>query len=201
MPISAGPPLHTSHPSTSTGDEELPQSNGDSHTPTVEDEDHAFEEENNEHDPSYAAVTLVYGVQVDAYSLIYHARAYLTHRPAFRFLAACQKKKIESSSQFSPVSLPTEVLENIACYLRDDTLEEASCESWLYLGNEGVQRFHPRYCCARNKQPVQEWPASVQGEWESARDHFVEHFSFAVPRCIDPCGGHHVCKVRLLLSR
>lgn len=165
------------------------------------------------HHPAYAAATLAYGLQVEPYSLIFSARAYLDNKASLDLIRRCMtssQRGVEPHSTASEdaaatrpgmrsrlgiSSLPHEVLRLIERALLEETYKQARCQSWLLFGPKEMPRFHPKYCCARDAPAREQWPSRVQQQWEAARDEFKEWFSFAVPRCSDPCTGHHVCQV------
>jgi len=167
--------------------------------------------------PAYAAATLAYGIQVEPYSLIYSARAYVDNKPAFDLLTACANSRVKcastdssrassrgsgssraASSTTRPIStleaLPVEVVRAIERHLLEETYEDARCLSWMLFGADEMKHYHPQYCCANEIPPRRDWPPRVQEQWDAAGDEFKEWFSFAIPKCNDVCTGHHVCQ-------
>lgn len=155
--------------------------------------------------PAYAAATLIYGLQMDAYQLLYSSRAFNTNRAAWDVLDACEREAIRCSPQKETegplqrttiVDLPQEVILLIKNELARTTYESAVCESWLFFGPAEMHQYHPQYCCDPEREHNKAlWPGRIQAIWNATLDELYEHFSFNIPQSPLSPDPHPVAEV------
>lgn len=90
--------------------------------------------------------SLVFGVSVDPFKLLYHAKAWKENQHALAYLDGLIDGELEQDPDL-PYTLPNEILDHIRHHLWDSAVAQYTCRSWAYYGKTLKGRVHPPDCC------------------------------------------------------
>lgn len=92
-----------------------------------------------------SSAKLVFGLSVDPFKLLYHARAWSNNHIQLAYIDGLIDGRLVQDSSL-PYTLPHEVLSMIKDHYWKKCLSESTCRSWALFGNPSFGR-HPPTCC------------------------------------------------------
>ena len=94
-----------------------------------------------------SSATLVYGISVDPFKLLYHARAWSDNHIQLAYLNGLISGKLHQDTS-SKTALPFEILSMIKQKFWENALRDSTCESWAFFGDNLDVEIHSPTCCA-----------------------------------------------------
>jgi hypothetical protein len=93
-----------------------------------------------------SSATLIYGISVDPFKLLYHARAWSDNHVQLAYLNGLITGKLYQDHS-NKTALPLEILSMIKQSFRQAALKNSTCESWAFFGKELCPEIHKPGCC------------------------------------------------------
>ena len=115
-----------------------------------------------------ASATLVFGLPVDPFELLYRARAWTTRRIELAYLDALISGKLKQAE----FKLPSEILSIVRDKFWKEAVEAARCRSWAYYGKDLDHTNHPPSCCSAGRDLAER---KAHGRCGSCREYHIAY--------------------------